>query len=221
MDAKELSCLIKTRIVVIGNALKHLESIAKYAKQNKQFADAFSVLYFSLQNTVYIELFKLFDDGKDAKKHNIYTLINLIEDDKKTYHRMLSVYKKDIDSIENRRNSLYGHELGKNGADVYRKYPINHRLQDLLQCISWICCEANDEPYPNTITSNSKDFDEWCRVSLEAKEEICNLHDKIFTTTRRVSLKIFYEHLDDYLVSLDQKCEEDVLGFKVNRKETE
>ena len=75
MDVKELANLIKTRVVIIGTDLKHLESIAKYAQQDKQFAEAFTTLYLSLQNTVYIELFKLFDDsGEDTKNHNIYAL---------------------------------------------------------------------------------------------------------------------------------------------------
>ena len=205
MEVKELASLIKTRVEIIGTDIKHLESITKYATQNQQFADAFAALYLSLQNTVYIELFKFFDDsGKNAKQHNVYALINLIEDDKSTYHKMLSSYSKDIESIKYRRNHLHGHEFGENGTDVYKKYPISCRLDDLLKCIADICCVADDNLYPNTYCRNVREFDDWCYMSLDAIKETCTLHGKVFTIAD-VSMDVFYENLDDYLLVLKQK----------------
>ena len=182
---EELANLIKNRVVIIGTDLKILDSIVKNAKNNPQFSDAFATLYLSLQNTVYIELFKLFDkSGEDAKKYNIYALIDLIEDDNKSFSKMISPYREDIESIKNRRNNLYGHELGKNGEDVYKDNPLNHRLENLLQCISEICCVADDKLYPNTYVSNARDFDRWCEMSLMAIKEVSDLHnrewDKLF-----------------------------------------
>ena len=47
-------------------------------EHDKGFEDAFVMLHVSLQNYVYIELFKLFDsNGKDSKENSIYTLINI------------------------------------------------------------------------------------------------------------------------------------------------
>ena len=210
---KKLAEHIKTRVVVIGTDLKHLESIVKYADKNKQFADAFALLYLSLQNTVYIELFKLFDcSGDDSKRHNVYTLIESIEDDHHTYHKMLSAYSKDIDSIKNRRNHLYGHELGKKAEDVYKKNPINHRFEDLLECISKICCIANDKLLPNTYVRNAHDFDDWCYMSLDAIEEASDLHDKVFTIGN-TTMERLYEGLDDYLLSLKQKEKEELFKY--------
>lgn len=205
MEVKDLANSIKTRVEIIGTDIKHLESIAKYVKENRQFADAFTTLYLSLQNTVYIELFKLFDDsGEDAKKHNIYALINLIEDVNHTCHKMLSPYLKDVESIKYRRNHLFGHELGENGTDIYKKYPINCRLDDLLKCIAEICRKADSTLFSNTYVSNARDFDKWCQMSLSAIKETCDLHGKVFTVGN-VSMNVFYESLDEYLLSLRQK----------------
>ena len=78
MNKEELAKRIKDRVVMIGTALKHMESIIKYNRNDKGFEDAFVMLHVSLQNYVYIELFKLFDsNGKDSKENSIYTLINI------------------------------------------------------------------------------------------------------------------------------------------------
>ena len=47
---KELAKRIKDRIVSIGTSLKQMETIAKYAKTNKRFNNAFALPYISLQN---------------------------------------------------------------------------------------------------------------------------------------------------------------------------
>jgi hypothetical protein len=66
---EELADRIKDRVVIVGTNLKHLESIAKYSADNEEFGNAFATLYISLQNSIYIELFKIFDTGgKDSKK---------------------------------------------------------------------------------------------------------------------------------------------------------
>ena len=98
--------LQKDRVVMIGTALNHMESIIKYSQNNKEFKDAFVMLYVSLQNYVYIELFKIFDrNGKDSKENSIYTLMNVIETEDMKYHKKLDMYKSVIESIKNRRKS--------------------------------------------------------------------------------------------------------------------
>lgn len=72
----ELASYIKNRVVLIGTAIKQMESILKYAKNNQQFEDAFVAIYISLQNFVFIETFKLFDtSGNNVKENNVYTLL--------------------------------------------------------------------------------------------------------------------------------------------------
>ena len=168
MDAKELSKLIKERVVLIGTSLEHMKTISKYAIEDNLYADAFACVYFSLQNYVYIELFKLFDTGKGANDLNVYRLIKMIDDERKTYMKKISVYKNDIKAIKTRRNKVFAHELGQDGKIIFENNPVQSNLEDLLKCVVEICCVANKELYPNIYVSNKRYFDDWCYMSIGA-----------------------------------------------------
>lgn len=183
MSKEELAKRIKDRIVMIGTALKHMESIIKYSKNNKGFEDAFVMLYVSLQNYVYIELFKLFDgNGKDSKENSIYTLINMIETEDKKYHKKLSKYNNDIESIKTRRNHHFAHDTGKDVSEIFKQNKVL-RLQDLLKTVADICCDANDELFSNTYVANVRYFDGWCNMAIDALNEVCALNDKLFNNS--------------------------------------
>lgn len=188
---------------MIGTSLKHMESIIKYSQNNKGFENAFVMLYVSLQNYVYIELFKLFDsNGKDSKENSIYTLIDMIETDDKKYHKKLSGYNSDIESIKTRRNHYFAHDTGEDASEIFKQNKIL-RLQELLQTVADICCDANSELYPNTYVSNVRDFDDWCYMTINSLNEVCALNDKLFSNS--ITKEIYEENLDNFINQLKQK----------------
>ena len=173
----ELAKLIKERVSIIGTCIKHIESITKYSAENKQFEEAFAALLAALQNYVYIELFKLFDSsGKDSNKYTVYALIDMADDDNKTYRKKISKFKKDIGSIRERRNHIFAHELGIDGNEIFNKNPIAS-LQELLQCVADICHDINCELCPNTYVSNARCFDKWCYMAIDSISKICKQND--------------------------------------------
>lgn len=200
MSKEELAKRIKDRVVMIGTALKHMESIIKYSRNDKGFEDAFVMLYVSLQNYVYIELFKLFDsNGKDSKEYSICTLINMIETDDKKYHKKLSKYNNDIESIKARRNHHFAHDTGEDASEIFKQNKIL-RLQDLLKTVADICCDANSELYPNTYVSNVRYFDDWCHMAINSLCEACELNDKLFSNS--ITKEIYEENLDNFINQL-------------------
>lgn len=205
MNKEELAKRIKDRVVMIGTALKHMESIIKYSQNNKGFEDAFVMLYVSLQNYVYIELFKIFDsNGKDSKKNSICALINLIETNDQKYHKKLSKYNKDIESIKVRRNHYFAHDTGEDVSEIFKQNKIL-RLQKLLETVAEICCDANSELYPNTYISNVRYFDDWCHMATNSLNEVCILNDKLASAS--VLKEMYEENLDDFIDQLKQKQE--------------
>lgn len=113
MSKKELAKRIKDRVVMIGTALNHMESIIKYSQNNKEFKDAFVMLYVSLQNYVYIELDKIFDGSSQhefseyndtgkciyhSSKYSIYKLIEKMEGNNTNgiHHCSIRKYHNDI-----------------------------------------------------------------------------------------------------------------------------
>lgn len=202
MSKEELAKRIKNRLVMIGTALKHMESIIKYSQNNKGFEDAFVMLYISLQNYIYIELFKIFDsNGKDSNVNSIYTLINMIETDDKKYHKKLSAYNRDIKSIQNRRNHYFAHDIGETADEIFKQNKIS-QLQKLLETIAEICCDANDKLFSNTCVSNVRYFDDWCYMTIDALNEVSALNDKLFSNS--ITKEIYEENLDNFINQLKQ-----------------
>lgn len=202
MNKEELAKRIKDRIVMIGTALKHMESIIKYSQNNKGFEDAFVMLYVSLQNYVYIELFKIFDSsGKNSKKNSVYTLMDMIETDDKKYHQKLSEYNKDIESIKVRRNHYFAHDTGEEVSEIFKQNKIL-RLQKLLVTVAEICCDANSELYPNTYVSNVRCFDDWCYMATNSLNEVCIINDKLASAS--VPKEMYEKNLDDFINHLKQ-----------------
>lgn len=205
MNEEELAKRIKDRVVMIGTALKHMESIMKYSQNNKGFENAFVMLYVSLQNYVYIELFKIFDsNGKDSKKNSIYALIKLTEPNDEKYHKKLSKYNKDIESIKVRRNHYFAHDTGEDVSEIFKQNKIL-RLQKLLETVAEICCDANSELYPNTYVSNVRYFDDWCYMATNSLNEVCVLNDKLASAS--VPKEMYEENLDNFINQLKQKQE--------------
>ena len=202
MSKEELAKRIKDRVVMIGTALKHMESIIKYSRNDKKFEDAFVMLYVSLQNYVYIELFKLFDsNGKDSKANSINALIRMMETNDKKYHKKLSKYNNDIESIKARRNHHFAHDTGEDASEIFKQNKIL-RLQDLLKTVADICCDANSELYPNTYVSNVRYFDDWCYMAINSLNEVCVLNDKLFSNS--ITKEIYEENLDNFINQLKQ-----------------
>lgn len=202
---KELAKRLKNRIVSIGTSLKQMETIAKYAKTNERFNNAFALPYISLQNYVFIELFKLFDtNGKDVKQNNIYTLIEMIEDDNKIIHKELSKFSDLIDYIVQQRNHYYAHDTGRKVLEIYNEEKLNS-INELLKVLAEICHKANDELFLSICASNANDFDRWCFRANSAIEEVRSLNDRIHS--HDISKEYFLSNIDDYIVFLKDKQE--------------
>lgn len=200
MSKEKLAKRIKDRVVMIGTALKHMESIIKYSQKSEGFEDAFVMLYVSLQNYVYIELFKIFDNnGKDSKENSIYTLISMMETDDNKYHKKLSKYNNDIESIKTRRNHHFAHDTGEDASEIFKQNKILS-LQKLLGTIAEICCDANGELHPNTDASNVRYFDDWCDMAINSLNEVCVLNDKLFNNS--ITKEIYEENLDNFINQL-------------------
>lgn len=197
---KELAKRLKDRIVRIGTSFKHMETIAKYAKANQQFNNAFVLPYTSLQNYVFIELFKLFDkSGEDTKQNNVYTLVELIDNDNKTIRKELSKFNKTIEYITQQRNHYYAHDTGENVLEIYNEEKIKS-INELLEFLAKICCKANSDLLPNTYVSNVRDFDDWCSMANDAIKEVCSLNDQLIINN--ISKDNYFENINEYFVFL-------------------
>lgn len=188
MDKLELSKIIKERIVIIGTILNHLNTITKYCKNNSLFESGFTVIFVSLQSSLYIELFKIFDTGKDTKNYNIYKLIELLEDDEKDKCRYsISVYRKEIKSIKTRRNHVFAHYTNESPYKNFSENLVNNKIEEIIQCIANICCIANPELYPNIYVSNANDFNKWCKMAIDSINEAVERNNKCILTNWNVS----------------------------------
>lgn len=218
MNKEELAKRIKDRIVMIGTALKHMESIIKYSQNNQGFEDAFVMLYVSLQNYVYIELDKIFDGSSQhefseyndtgkciyhSSKYSIYKLIEKMEGNNTNgiHHCSIRKYHNDIMSIRTLRDKYFAHYDGK---DLYELIKDNHisDLQGLLVCVAEICCEANPDLFPNTYVSTVRYFDDWCHMATNSLNEVCTLNDKLFSNS--ITKEIYEENLDNFINQLKQ-----------------
>lgn len=187
MDKLELSKIIKERIVIIGTILKHLNTITKYSKNNSFFESSFVVIFTSLQSSLYIELFKIFDTGKDAKNYNIYKLIELLEDDEKDKCRYsISEYRKEIKSIKTRRNHIFAHYTNESPHKIFSENLVNNKIEEIIQCVANICCIANPELCPNIYVSNANDFNKWCKIAMDSINEVVARNNKCILTNGRV-----------------------------------
>lgn len=221
MSKEELAKRIKDRVVMIGTALNHMESIIKYSQNDKGFDDAFVMLYVSLQNYVYIELDKIFDGSSQyefseyddtgkciyhSSKYSIYKLIEKMEGNNTNgiHHCSVRKYHNDIMSIRTLRDKYFAHYDGK---DLYELIKDNHisDLQGLLICVAEICHEANPDLFLNTYVSNVKNFNDWCYMANISIEENCLINNRIFR--KGISKKVFLDNLDDYIELLKDKQE--------------
>lgn len=221
MNKEELAKRIKDRVVIIGTALKHMESIIKYSQNNKGFEDAFVMLYVSLQNYVYIELDKIFDGSSQhefseyndtgkciyqSSKYSIYKLIEKMEGNNTNgiHHCSIRKYHNDIMSIRTLRDKYFAHYDSK---DLYELIKDNHisDLQDLLICVIEICRKANPDLFPNTYVSNVRYFDDWCYMATNSLNEVCILNDKLASAS--VLKEMYEENLDGFINQLKQKQE--------------
>lgn len=218
MSKEELAKRIKDRIVMIGTALKHMESIIKYSQNAKGFKDAFIMLYISLQNYVCIELDKIFDGSSQhefseyndagkciyrSSKYSIYKLIEKMEGNNTNgiHHCSIKKYHNDIMSIRTLRDKYFAHYDGKDLDELIKDNHISD-LQGLLICVAEICCEANPDLFPNTYVSNVHYFDDWCDMATSSLNEVCSLNDKLFSNS--IPKEMYEENLDCFVNHLKQ-----------------
>lgn len=211
MNKEELAKHIKDRIEIIGTAFKYMESIQKKCIDNEEFYDAFIFIYLSLQNYVYTELFKIFDsNGKGSRENSIYTLMHMLETNDKKYHNKMSKYKDDIDSIKKRRNHYFAHDTGENISDIFEQNRIL-RLQVILETLTEICCDANNELLPNTYVNNINCFNDWCTMAINSLNEVCVLNDKLISAS--VPKEMYEENLDSFINHL-KKCRKEIKKYE-------
>lgn len=104
--------------------LSYLEIILSI--KSKYIKDSLAPIVFSLQESFYINLFKLIDTGKDAKEYNIETFIKYLDDHiaQNPLHFWNSLYSNYMDktlskSIRLRRNKVFAHNLGEDAQAIF------------------------------------------------------------------------------------------------------
>lgn len=166
---KDLSKNICDRVKIIGTQVRYVKYITEHWS-DELFRDYFSPIVISLQTSIYIELFKIFDkSGPDTKKYNIYALINICdEDSKKRFNRILSSYNNDIESICECRNKIFAHNTTISDIDITRILSENVIVNqsDLLKAIIEICCDVNDELILGTELKNARIFEKYTDYCL-------------------------------------------------------
>lgn len=181
MQSKErLAEEIHSSNVMVGNYLEYIKILRQYI--NKTPWEEFLLpIYFSLLNSMIIELYKIFDkSGSDTKEKNICALINLINEKKKT-GEIINPHKELINNIYNLRNKYYAHNTGYDFKQLIDENKIKlHEIENLQKDINKICIMAYPNIYENTTTKDVRELKRWIPYidKLIQKEKI-NIDNKI------------------------------------------
>ena len=177
MQSKEkLAEEIHSSNVMVGNYLEYIKTLRQYINKTP-WKEFLLPIYFSLLNSMIIELYKIFDkSGSDTEKQNIFALINLINE-KEKISRILSPHKKLINNICNLRNKYYAHNTGYDFNQLIKENIIElHEIENLQKNINKICIMAYPNIYKNTITKDTRELKRWIPYidKLIQKEKINN-----------------------------------------------
>ena len=176
-EIKKLAKEIKERSMTIMTYIQYSRILSqRIEKYNYLLAP----LLLSLQNTIYIELFKLFDTGKSAKYHNIYCLIDNSGEQQK-FHVMIDHYNSSIKKIKEYRNKLFAHITNDISWNDYAKEEnISYNLfENMIKDIVEICCTIDHSLLPNYYYGNVLDFERWVnKVSEMIQQSIKEANDK-------------------------------------------
>ena len=162
MENKELAKLISDRIKLVGTYFEYIKTIENLSKKEKYFEEIFFPLLLSLQNSIYIELYKIVVKNNKDGKYSIYGLIEQCESkDKNKFEKKISKFKKDnFESIRERRNKVFAHETNQDGQLIFNKNEIID-LEKMLKCFIEICAEINPEIIKSTYYDNANKFKRW------------------------------------------------------------
>jgi hypothetical protein len=128
--------------------LRYLDIILSI--ESKYIKDSFVPIVLSLQESFYINLFKLIDTGKSSKTYNMQTFINYLDKQttQKPLHFWNSLYSSYMNSdllksIRLRRNKVFAHNLGEDAQVIF-----NTSKVDLIQLKEFLifCIKLT---YPN------------------------------------------------------------------------
>lgn len=120
--------------------------------------EAFAPIVCSLQQSLYVELYKLFDGGADVP--SVYKLCKMLDDntEQKSNYRKISPFNDMIENIRQRRSNIFAHNIYRNHAQkVFDDYPVE-RIDELLKVVAEICIEANDNLPKTHCHSNINKF---------------------------------------------------------------
>lgn len=139
---EELAKLLYDCACLSGDYLAYLNVLFE-PKYNQIVQDAFAPIIFSLQQSLYIELYKLFDNGKDVP--NIYKLCKMLDNDleEKIHYKKISEFNDLVENIRMRRSNIFAHNIHRTCAqEVFDTHPVD-TIQPLLKTVVEICLDAN------------------------------------------------------------------------------
>lgn len=162
MENKELAKLISDRIKLVGTCFEYIKTIENFSKKEEDFEEVFFPILFSLQNSIYIELYKIVVKNNKDGKYSINALIEQCESkDKNKFEKKISKFKKDnFESLRERRNKVFAHETNQDGQLIFNKNEIID-LEKMLKCFIEICAEINPEIIKSTYYDNANKFKRW------------------------------------------------------------
>lgn len=166
MENKELAKLISDRIKLVGTYFEYIKTIENFSEKEKYFEEIFFPLLLSLQNSIYIELYKIVVKNNKDGKYSINALIEQCESkDKNKYEKKISKFKKDnFESIRERRNKVFAHETNQDGQLIFNKNEITD-LEKMLKCFIEICVEINPKIIKSIHYDNANKFKRWLSMN--------------------------------------------------------
>lgn len=169
MENKELAKLISDRIKLVGTYFEYIKTIENFSKKEEDFEEVFFPILFSLQNSIYIELYKIVVKNNKDGKYSINALIEQCESkDKNKFEKKKSKFKKDnFESIRERRNKVFAHETNQDGQLIFNKNEIID-LEKMLKCFIEICVEINPEIIKSICYNNANKFKRWLSMNKKS-----------------------------------------------------
>lgn len=169
MENKELAKLISDRIKLVGTYFEYIKTIENFSKKEEDFEEVFFPILFSLQNSIYIELYKIVVKNNKDGKYSINALIEQCESkDKNKFEKKISKFKKDnFESIRERRNKVFAHETNQDGQLIFNKNEIID-LEKMLKCFIEICVEINPEIIKSICYNNANKFKRWLSMNKKS-----------------------------------------------------
>jgi len=147
--------------IIIGTYIGYIEIIDKVCRTDR-LRDLFDPIRLSLQTSIIIETFKIFDNnGKDTRNNNIRFLFSKLNDDiSKKYKREYSAKFDNFEkSIRDIRNKVVAHNISTDSQDILFNSNIKiSDFYDFLKFVSTVCYTVDNDLIKACSSKNVKSF---------------------------------------------------------------